>query len=47
MGVVRIGEIGDRAREGQAVGMYGAGFQRDLWQGKEPEVGQEEWKTRS
>ena len=26
MGVDRIGEVGDRASEGQAVGVYGAGF---------------------
>ena len=26
MGVVRIGEVGDRASEEQAAGVYGAGF---------------------
>ena len=26
MGVDRIGEVGDRASEGQAAGVYGAGF---------------------
>ena len=40
MGVDGIGEFGDRASEGQAAGVYGTSFQQDLWQGKEPEVGQ-------
>jgi hypothetical protein len=38
MGVDRIGEVGERASEGQATGLYGAGFTTGLWQGKEPGV---------
>ena len=36
----RIGEIGDRTSEGQAAGVYGAGFTVGLWGGKAPGVGQ-------
>ena len=39
MGVDRIGEIGERASEGQAAGVMGQVLQRGLWQGKEPGVG--------
>ena len=35
MGVDRIGEVGDRASEGQPAGVYGAGFKQGLWQAKE------------
>ena len=27
----RVGEVGDRASEGQAVGVYGSGFTVGLW----------------
>ena len=46
MGVGRIGDVGDKASEGQAAGVYGAGFTVGLWQGKEPGVGQGGWGTR-
>ena len=39
MGVDRIGEVGGRASEGQAAGVYEAGLQQGLWQGNEPGVG--------
>ena len=39
MGVDRIGEIGERASEGQAAGVMGQVLQRGLWQGNEPGVG--------
>ena len=39
MGVDGIDEVGDRASEGQAAGVYGAGFIAGLWQGNEPGVG--------
>ena len=38
-GVDGIGEVDDRASEGQAAGVYGQVLQRDLWQGKEPGMG--------
>ena len=38
MGVDGIGEVGDRASEGQAAGVYGQVLQQSLWQGKEPWV---------
>ena len=37
--VDRIGEIGDRASEGQAAGMYGEVLRQGFWQRKEPGVG--------
>ena len=40
MSVDRIGEVGDWASEGQAAGVYGAGFTAGLWQRKEPGMGQ-------
>ena len=33
MGVDRIGEVGGRASEGQAAGLYVTGFRMSLWQG--------------
>ena len=39
MGADRVGEIGDRAREGRLLGYMGQVFQRGLWQGNEPGVG--------
>jgi len=41
-----IGEVGDRASEGPASGVYGAGFTVGLWKGKEPLVGRGAWGTR-
>ena len=35
----RIGEVGDRASEGQAAGMYGAGFTSGSLAGKEARGG--------
>ena len=42
MGVNRIGEVGDRASEGEAAGVYGMGqvLLQSLWLGKEPGVEQ-------
>ena len=34
-----IGEVGDQASEGQAIGVYGTGLTAGLWQGKDIEVG--------
>jgi hypothetical protein len=34
MGVVCIGEVGDQASQGQAVGVYGAGFTAGSLAGK-------------
>ena len=36
MGVGRVDEVGDRASEGQAAGMYGADFTAGSLAGKEP-----------
>ena len=35
----KIGEVGDQASEGQAPGVYGAGFTAGPLAGKEPGVG--------
>ena len=39
MGVDGIGELGDRTRERQVTGVYGAGFTAGLWEGQEPGMG--------
>ena len=38
MSVDGIGEVGDRASEGQAAGVYGAGFTARSMKGNEPGV---------